>query len=221
MAAPVLVLVQNVKTEYREATWEKDREGGVSLFEKIATERTKRDENKPLLKREGVMRTIARLNQGWHLGLTLRRVPAFQPFVNGEEMLGDIAASVTPRLFFPNKKEIHSNEKFRKYTGYKLSKDTSMTIGVLGDFYINFGKWGSFIALFIFGAAIARFLHYFQTKYVLTDPINIVWIPFLLNFLIRADNEFYTIFNCMVKGFLIFLFVLYVERNYWKGSGSR
>ena len=120
--------------------------------------------------------------------------------------------------FSLKKKSVHTNEKFRKYTGHKLPKNTAMTIGILGDFYVNFGRWSSLIALFIFGAIIARLLYFFQVRYVLPDPVNIIWVPFLLNFLIRADNDFYIMFNCLLKGFLIFLFVRFLERKIWLKS---
>ena len=93
-----------------------------------------------------------------------------------------------------------------------------MTIGILGDFYINFGWWGSIIGLFIFGALISRFLFYFQVKFVKPDPINIIWVPYMLSYFVRADNDFYIMFNCMFKGFLIFLFVRFLEKNIWQES---
>ena len=215
IAAPVLILIQNTKSDYRQETWKKNKEGGISLFSEIAGKKSERDEDLPFSKSEGVMRTVARLNQGWHLGLTLRQVPRKQAFANGAEMASDVVSAVIPRLVFPEKKSVHTNEKFRKYTGHKLPKNTSMTIGILGDFYVNFGRWSSLIALFIFGAVIARLLYFFQVRYVLPDPVNIIWVPFLLNFLIRADNDFYIMFNCILKGFVIFLFVRFLERRIW------
>jgi hypothetical protein len=214
LAVPLLVLIQSVKNEYREATWEGKRQSGVGLVTELAKKK-QQEENDPFIESEGVIRTVGRLNQGWHLGMVLRWVPKNQSFSFGKDMLGDIEAAILPRIFFPEKKMGGTQDKFKNYTGHKLRKSTSMTIGVLGDFYVNFGRWGSFIALFIFGALIARLLYFFIKKYVVNDPINIIWVPFLFSYLVRANNDFYFIFNNLVKGFLIFLMVNYIRKNIW------
>ena len=210
IAMPILFAIQGVKDEYRKATWKKQQEGSVDLFTKLALKQNQESGDDPFAKTEGVVNTVSRLNEGWHLGLTMRQVPQKTPFADGREMADDIVSSIVPRIIFPEKKVIHSREKFRLYTGRKL-KRTSMTIGLLGDFYINFGRTGSFIMLFIFGAIIAKAVHFFLKRFVLSDPINIIWVPFMLSYLIRADNDFYTIFNCLTKGFIIFLFVNYIR----------
>lgn len=215
VAVPVLVLVQSVKDEYREVTWVKGKEGGISTFTDIAQKKNREEANEPFSESEGVISTVGRLTQGWHLGLTLKRVPKKVPLSNGEEMLSDITSSILPRLIVTDKKIVGSQDKFEKYTGHKLWGTTSMTIGVLGDFYINFGRVGSFIMLFIFGALISKFLYFFLKRYVLDDPINIIWIPFILSYLIRANNDFYMVFNSSVKGFLIFLAVNFLRKKLW------
>lgn len=215
VAAPILLIVQSVKSEYREATWVKNREAGIDLFAELAEKQTREDLTKPFSQSDAVIGTLARLTQGWHLGLTLRQVPSKAPFAAGQDILTDITSSLLPRLVFTNKKVVGSQDKFNKYTGHKLRGNTSMTIGVLGDFYINFGFWGSCFMLFIFGALVAWLLRYFLTNYVLYDPINIVWVPYMLSYLIRANNDFYMVFNSMVKGFLIFLFINFIRKQLW------
>jgi hypothetical protein len=212
IAAPVLIFIQSIKSEYREATWSGKRETGLDLITELS-EKKQEQNDAGFAESEGVVRTVGRLNQGWHLGKVLKWVPKQQPFSYGEDMLGDIKGSILPRVFFPDKKRIGSQEKFRLYTGHKLKRRTSMTIGVLGDFYVNFGKFGSFIGLFIFGALISRLFYLFVIRYVLRDPISIVWIPFLFSYLVTANNDFYIVFNNLLKGFLIFLFVNYVRKK--------
>ncbi|HTJ52535.1 MAG TPA: hypothetical protein VL443_23910 [Cyclobacteriaceae bacterium] len=214
IAIPLLVIIQSVKEDYRAATWSGKSESGFGLITELASEKNEEDDS-PFGKSEGVINTVGRLNQGWHLGMVLRWVPRKQSFSDGDDMLGDIEGAVLPRIFFPEKKIIGSQDKFQKYTGHKLGKGVSMTIGVLGDFYINFGRWGSFIMLFVFGALISRMLYLFVRKYVVTDPINIVWIPFLFSYLVRANNDFYIVINNLVKGYLIFLFVTYLRKRIW------
>jgi len=215
VAAPVLILVQSVKREYRQATWGEGRQAGTELFTELAKKKASKDKLKPFYESDGTIRTVSRLTQGWHLGLTLKWVPTREPFSSGEELLSDVTSSLLPRAIFKNKKLVGSQDKFLKYTGHILHNETSMTIGVLGDFYINFGWVGSLIALFIFGAFLSKFLYYFITRHVIPNPINIVWIPFLFNYLMRANNDFYMVFNCLLKGFVIFYVVMYIERRFW------
>ncbi|HRI33002.1 MAG TPA: hypothetical protein PLD02_04565 [Saprospiraceae bacterium] len=215
LAIPMLFVVQGVKDEYRKATWGSKRETGLETFNDLARQEAGRNENVPLLKTEGVVKTVGRLTQGWHLGLTLKWVPRKKPFVNGSEMMGDIAGSVLPRIIFADKKLVGTQDKFFEYTGYRLRKKTSMTIGVLGDFYINYGRTGSYLMLFVFGASASLFLGYFINRFVLSDPINIIWIPFMFSYFVRANNDFYMVFNCLVKGFLIFLFINFIRKQFW------
>ncbi len=214
LAVPLLVIVQSVKDEYRSATWSGKRETGIGYFSELA-EKKQAKETDPFAKSEGVVKTVGRLNQGWHLGKVLKWVPKREDFSDGEDMLGDIEGTLLPRVLFPTKKFIGSQDKFHKYTGYRLIGTTSMTIGVLGDFYINYGYWGSMVGLFIFGALISRLFFLFMRKYVIPDPVNIVWIPFLFSYLMRANNDFYIVFNNLVKGFLIFLFISFLRKQFW------
>jgi hypothetical protein len=209
----VLVVIQGVKDEYRALTWQQGKAGGVGLITDLAKKKNRND--MPFQQSAGVIKTVGRLSQGWHLGMTLKRVPAIQPFVDGEEMGTDVAAALIPRVIISDKKSVHSHDKFLKFTGWKLHGTTAMTIGLLGDFYINFGRTGSFIMLFIFGVLLGKFVVFFIRKYVKPNPLNFIWLPFILNYLIRADNDFYIVLNCAVKGFLIFLAMDFVMRKLW------
>ena len=210
IAVPATILVQTIKNEYREMSWEGPREGGVELFTELAE---KNKDDAPFTQSDGVISTIGRLSQGWHLGLTLKHVPKREPFADGGELWNDVVSSILPRVLYAAKKEVNSQEKFYQYTGHRLRGSTSMSVGVLGDFYLNFGRTGSFVMLFIFGAIVGKLLNYFYKRFVVKDPINIIWIPFILSYLIRANNDFYIFFNCMIKGFVIFLVVNYLRKN--------
>ncbi|MFM7855011.1 MAG: hypothetical protein ACKO96_24565, partial [Flammeovirgaceae bacterium] len=212
-----LLIIQTVKSDYRKTLWSKTdvkaARGDADELDILTAEVGERSTED--IQTDGAIRTFRRLNQGWHLAKVLNTVPNRVPFANGEEMFSDVVSSIVPRIFYQNKKAIHTNEKFRKYTGHKLAKGTSMTIGILGDFYINFGRAGSFIMLFAFGGLVAVLFRFFIIKYVIDDPINFVWIPFMFTYLIRADNDFYSFSNGLLKGFLIFLFFNYVKKTLW------
>lgn len=207
----IVVIVQGVKHEYRNRVWNEEEKGSIGLITNLAAEEGLVNEEN-LSQSKGFVRTIARLNQGWHLGLVLSHVPEREPIASGKEMAVDILSSFVPRILFEDKKSVNSQDKFYKYTGHKLLGNTSMSIGLIGDFYINFGFTGSIVMLFLFGAAIGSLLNFFIINYTLKDPINIIWLPFLFSYLMRANNDFYIFFNNLVKGFLVF-FILQVIRS--------
>ena len=207
---PVVIAIQGVKTEYRQKAWKDESKGGVGLWSELSQKQQAKEDGS-FVESLGVVRTVGRLTQGWHLGMTLKHVPKKEPYADGSEMGIDIVSSVIPRAFFEDKKVVNSQDKFFKYTGHRLRGTTSMSIGIPGDFYINFGWWGSIIGLFIFGALIAKLLNLFVKHFVLPDPINIIWVPFIFSYLIRANNDFYIFLNCLVKGYVIFLAVNFIR----------
>ena len=207
---PVLIAIQGVKTEYRQKAWKDESKGGLGLWTDLVQKQQDKEDG-AFAESIGVTRTVGRLSQGWHLGMTLKHVPKKEPFADGREIGIDIVSSLIPRAFYGDKKVVNSQDKFFKYTGHKLRGSTSMSIGIFGDFYINYGWSGSIIALFIFGALIARLVYIFIQRYVLADPINIIWVPFILSYLIRANNDFYIFLNCLVKGYVIFLAVNFIR----------
>lgn len=213
IAIPLIVTIQSVKKEYRRYTWKGKKEAGIGLLTDLAIKK-QLEQDESFIQSDGMERTIGRLNHGWHVAKVLNRVPSKVPFTNGEEMITDLEGILLPRILFPSKKLTGDHTKFEYYTGHKI-KRTSMTIGVFGDFYINFGPGGAIFGLFIFGAMVARVLFWFTRRFVTPDPINIVWIPILFSYLVRADNDFYTVVNSAFKGFLIFMAVRYIYGLIW------
>ena len=214
MIIPIITTVQGVKKEYREVVWSEKEEGSLELLLELSeAQRAETDPTENYFQSSTFLRTIGRLNQGWHLSMTLNHVPRHQPIVNGQELFTDITASLVPRFLAAEKKKVNDKEKFEKYTGHHIYGNTAMSIGVLGDFYINFGYWGAFIALFFLGVFVALVLKYFMRKFVLPNPMYLVWIPFLFSYLIRANNEFYIFFNNLVKGLILFLLIDFLFRK--------
>ena len=199
---------QGFKIEYREATWNKDS----TLTQKISaldslinqetlvkTFNTHIKDNRPLLY------TMHRLNQGWQTSMVYKHVPREVEYRYGIDFLKDLASPFVPRMLWENKRIANDQERFRYYTGHPLKESTIMTIGVVGDFYLNFGKIGTVIAMFGFGFLLAWLKRALVTQFVNTNPINLIWIPFVFSYLIRPDNEFYMVFNHIVKSIIILL----------------
>lgn len=212
VAIPLIVAIQSVKKEYRAAVYRGKAEAGVELLADLAIEQQAR-EQKTFANSKAIVATVNRLNQSWHLSKVMNWVPNKEPFADGKELFGDIKSAFLPRLFYENKKTIGDRKKFKQYTGIPL-KRASMTVGLLGDFYLNFGVVGGCVGLFIFGALMSIALNKFTTKYVLKHPINLVWIPFIFLIWASANDEFYTVINTVIKGFFIFIGVDYLQKKF-------
>ena len=110
LTIPLLVLIQSAKEEYRQVTWKGKSEASISLLTDIAIKKNESN-NVPFTKSEGVVRTVGRLNQGWHLGKVLKWVPKHEAFANGADFWGDIKGTILPRIFFSDKKIIGGQDK--------------------------------------------------------------------------------------------------------------
>ena len=209
----IVVFIQSFKSSYREILWSGDsKESSIELFTSVGSEQAKKDENSSsFFESEAFNSTIVRLNQGWHLERVISHVPMYENFSFGYEIMDDIISSFMPRILMPSKKTVTNREKFIKYTGYNLGEETAMTIGVFGDAYVNFGIYG-FIFIFIFARSYLKFLTFFSKKFVQFTKSNILWVPFFSHYFIRSGNDFYMIFNSVIKGIFIFLIYNFI----WK-----
>ena len=76
-------------------------------------------------------------------------------FAGGETLLSAVFA-VIPRALWPNKPVVGgSGDLVSRYTGIKFADNTSVGIGQVMEFYVNFATTGVTIGFFIIGALIA------------------------------------------------------------------
>lgn len=204
-----LTVYQGVKSEYRSITWGKElnNESKLALLTNlISYDSFISSFNTDIKNNESFQITMHRLNQGWHMSKVLSHVPKNVDFQNGSDLVIDIFSAIMPRFLFPNKRVVSDQSRFKYYTGYELRGNTSMTIGVIGDFYINFGFYGTIISIFLFGYLLAKIFITFFNRFVTDSPINIIWIPFIFSYLLRPGNEFYMLINHLIKSIIILYF---------------
>ena len=211
-ALTFIILFQSIKGQYRLNTWESNK--NLSAIEKfnILQNLVNFDSSisvfsSDFLTSESTFKTFYRLNQGWQLSMVLNRVPNMVKYQNGEIIFRDIMSSFLPRFIWPEKNIVNDKAKFFKFTGHRLLNNTSMSVGLLGDFYLNFGWYFSGIFLFMFGNLIARLISLFYRKFIIQNNLYLIWIPYLLTYLVRPGNEFYILFNHFIKAFLIFYLI--------------
>ena len=204
-----LTVYQGVKSEYRSITWGKELNNQSKLA--LLTNLISYDSfissfNADIKNNESFQITMHRLNQGWHMSKVLSHVPKNVDFQYGSDLVIDIFSAIMPRFLFPNKRVVSDQSRFKYYTGYELRGSTAMTIGVIGDFYINFGFYGTIISIFLFGYLFAKIFITFFNRFVTDSPINIIWIPFIFSYLLRPGNEFYMVINHLIKSIIILYF---------------
>lgn len=107
---------------------------------------------------DGFDRLVARHGYIEYLALVMQNVPAVIPHEGGQLTLDVISHITMPRLFFPDKPPLPSDtEVMAKYAGlsYTWDSNTSISIGNLGELYIDFGLLGGLVAEFVIGFLIA------------------------------------------------------------------
>lgn len=148
-----------------------------------------------------------RMNQGYNIGLVMRRIPSKVDYLGGTYLELGFVSSFVPRLFWPDKPKAGGEENMRIYTGY-IIKDWSTNVGPLGEAYGNFGNWGGWLYLFVF----AFFIRWVYMKFMnicMNRPILFLWMPalFFQTFYVMETDSLQA-FNSLIKG-AIFLFLLY------------
>jgi len=112
---------------------------------------------------DGVVNLAMRIAYIDYLAKVLEYVPDTRPYEHGALWGEAIQHVLTPRIFFPDKEVLASDsERTMRYTGEDLAsggEGTSISIGYVGDSYIDFGIAGALAIPFMLGvlyALIAR-----------------------------------------------------------------
>jgi hypothetical protein len=116
---------------------------------------------------EGADKLIRRLGYLDFFAATMAYVPRVMTYEDGAIWADAIARPFMPRMFFPNKTEIHDSERTNKYTGAGIAgadAGTSISIGYMGETYIDFGPWGMMGVIAIFGFTLGRLYRFFLTS---------------------------------------------------------
>lgn len=109
---------------------------------------------------EGVDRLVLRHGYIEFLGLVLQNVPAAVPHEDGELTLAVLGHIFQPRILFPDKPPLPSDTVvMAKFTGltYTWDENTSISIGHLGELYVDFGFYGGLLSMALIGGLVGFF----------------------------------------------------------------
>ncbi len=208
----LIVVIQQLKGVYREATQFQGKEGSIEDFDAAYNASQKGG----LFDAKQLARSNVRINQGFIVTHIMNWVPRKEPFANGEELYRILEAAFLPRIIAPNKLKAGDNSIVTKYSGIKLRQYTSMSLSSLGDAYINFGTFGGCAFMFVLGAVFNWVLIGFYKKEK-QFPIALLFTPLVFYFPIRPDTALQTGLGHLVKG----CFILYMISIFWKYELSK
>lgn len=218
-----------VKPEYRAFLDTQAREGTSSRSEQITklaelafglTRADLAEGMEPLFRRVAYVEFFAHVTD---------YVPEVVPHERGALWLASVQHVLTPRLLNPNKPELPSDSELTmQYTGLRLAgveAGTSISIGYMGESYIDFGPLGMFVPIFILGLLWGLMYRYF----VVRARAQIIGYSIAVAVLLSAymfEIAGLKLLGGMTMGFIVFaLLMRFLEPVIWRwltlGAGER
>jgi hypothetical protein len=219
----VMIILQISKAEYRSKTWAiatEDSGGGrkesvqdPALFYGLIQEKITRPYE--YLRVENIMPFVMRLNQGYLVSYGMDHVPDRRDYGNGEVTIKYSIVAFVPRILWKDKPVVGQADYFKKYTGIKLGKSTSSTLGALGDAYVDFGK-GGIVFLGFLGLAISMLFSFWINKSYF-DPAFFMWIVIVYyTTLSISEISFAGFINTIFKYLIFIVFIRFFLRTILK-----
>jgi hypothetical protein len=155
----------------------------------------------------------------------LEMVPKQLPHENGALWWDAVTRPFMPRLLFPNKPIIDDSERTRQYTGlaiYGTESGASISIGYMGESYIDFGAIGMMGPLLAFGFFLGRLYRWMLNR----DPTRLLGMSLATAIIFGAsflESSITKVFGGLIVATLVSLLVLrYGPRFYplvqrWSG----
>lgn len=193
----LLLLIQEVKMTFRRMTWMENYQGNkMLLFGELMFEKAGNLDN--LFSEKAFFPIYYRANQGFNVTLVMRRFPNVQPYDNGSMLATTLAASLVPRLFWPDKPTAGGKNNMKHYTGVTL-RGWSTNVGPLGEAYGSFGPIGGIVFMFVIGAFI-RWSYRLMFSLSRKVPFLIFWLPVLFyQVTYSAESDTLQILNSLFK----------------------
>ena len=147
---------QAIKVPYRDflSQGERAQVVNVSVSERIAWLREAVFEVDREAMATGGSEGLKRLGYVEYFGHALHAVPALIPHTDGLLWKEALLHPLMPRLLFPDKLAINDSDRTNAYTGMHVADEeqgTSISIGYVGESYIDFGRWGMFAVIYLWG----------------------------------------------------------------------
>lgn len=206
-----VVMIQSIKGAMRLRTWFGNETMSIGLLVSVIKEVN--EDKDGIYNIENLPILAIRINQGWMVSLVMENVPSIIKHTHGGLSNTYFQSALLPRFLRKFKLMSGDQEIFTKYTGRELQPGTAMALGLFSDAYIEFGRYGAIIYIFIFGA----FYSYILKKFLLNSkkyPILILFILIAFNYVIRPDNETQTAVAQLFKSIFLIYFGFKIFKNW-------
>jgi hypothetical protein len=212
----VLLLIQSIKPTYRILIWSGNYEGnkGVLLLRLMADKLSD-----PNVSTDAFFPVFTRANQGFNVSLVMHRFPENVPFDNGSKLFINVASSLVPRVFWPDKPEAGGKVNMAYYAGLSIV-GWSTNVGPLGEAYGSFGPRGGVIFMILLGVFI-RFAYSRLFKLSAKIPLLLFWLPVMFYQATYAgETDTLQILNSILKSAL-FIWLLHRQWPEWFGGKKK
>jgi hypothetical protein len=210
----LLLLIQSIKPTYRTMTWGGNYDGNKAVLFVSLMFNKLNDPN--WTSADAFFPVFTRINQGYNISLVMLRFPDKIPYDNGSHVFLNLASSLVPRVFWPDKPEAGGKMNMKYYAGWNIS-GWSTNVGPLGEAYGSFGPRGAVIFM-ILVAFFIRFCYTRLFKLSAKIPLLFLWIPVMFyQTTYAAETDTLQIFNSILKS-AFFIWLLYRQWPNWFGG---
>lgn len=205
----LILFIQAIKHLYREAVWFGNKEASIETVADLGKEKTNTD---VLLGEDNLLSTLNRGNQAWIFASTVDRMDLYKDFQGLNNVSLYFESAVLPRFLAPNKLKSGDKEIFNKFSGHALADGTAMGLGIFADGYIAYGTWGVYVFGFCLGLLFSLTFKIIE-RWTNISPFYVLMVFPLLNYAVRPDCELQTTINHLIKGIILFGFLIYLSRK--------
>jgi hypothetical protein len=213
----ILLLIQSVKPTYRILIWNGNYEGNkTALFLRLIADKVA---NPDFSSADAFFQIFTRANEGFNVSLVMNRFPEKVPFDDGSKLMINIASSLVPRVFWPNKPEAGGKVNMRYYAGLAIA-GWSTNVGPLGEAYASFGPRGGVIFMMLL-ALFIRTAYVMLFKLSARIPLLLFWLPVMFYQTTYAgETDTLQILNSILKS-AFFIWLLHRQWPGWFGSKKK
>jgi len=207
------IFIQSIKSGLREQTWFGNKEVSISLVEDVTKEVA--SDNGGLISMNNIGPNVIRINQGWVLASALDYVPRVIGHTNGELVFDYLYAAIVPRIFDADKSKSGGHDLVNKYAGRDIGGDTSVSLGLFTDAYVDFGSIGAIFCVFLFGLLYGYVMYQFYVKSS-KYPILILMITLAFIYPIRPDTDTGSALGNLFKTIMLIWIVFRIYPSFFK-----
>ncbi len=160
--------------------------------------------------RNHLIRVDGRMNQNLLLGVAVQRLEASQDYARGSTLWEAVLALI-PRALWPEKTVVAgSSDLVTRFTGIRFAAGTSVGIGQVMEFYVNFATVGVVLGFLFFGALLTAIDEISARRLIAGDHHSFaVWFLAGISFL-QAGGSLVEVTSSAAAGIVTALLVNHV-----------